>query len=57
MLSYEDGNYTVHTWDENDKETVSEGEVTKGALMKEGDKLRWTDSKNEVDCVFVKVSE
>lgn len=57
MLSYEDGNYTVHTWDENDKETVSEGEVTKGSLMKEGDKLRWSDSKNEDDCIFVKVSE
>ena len=57
MLSYEDGSYTVHTWDENDKETVSEGEVTKGSLMKEGDKLRWSDSKNEDDCIFVKVSE
>ena len=57
MLSYENGSYTVHTWDENDKETVSEGEVTKGSLMKEGDKLRWTDSKNEEDCIFVKVSE
>ena len=57
MLSYENGSYTVHTWDENDKETVSEGEVTKGSLMKEGDKLRWTDSKNEDDCIFVKVSE
>ena len=57
MLSYENGSYTVHTWDENDKETVSEGEVTKGSLMKEGDKLRWSDSKNEDDCIFVKVSE
>ena len=57
MLSYENGSYTVHTWDENDKETVSEGEVTKGTLMKEGDKLRWSDSKNEDDCIFVKVSE
>ena len=57
MLSYENGNYTVHTWDENDKETVSEGEVTKGALMKEGEKLRWSDSKNEEDGLFVKVSE
>ena len=57
MLSYENGNYTVHTWDENDKETVSEGEVTKGTLMKEGDKLRWSDSKNEEDGLFVKVSE
>ena len=57
MLSYENGNYTVHTWDENDNETISEEEVTKGTLMKEGDKLRWSDSKNEDDCVFVKVSE
>jgi hypothetical protein len=57
MLSYENGNYTVHTWDENDKETISDEEVTKGSLMKEGDKLRWSDSKNEEDGLFVKVSE
>ena len=57
MLSYENGSYTVHTWDENDNETISEEDVTKGALMKEGDKIRWSDSKNEDDCIFVKVSE
>ena len=57
MLSYENGNYTVHTWDENDNETISEEGVTKGVLMKEGDKLRWSDSKNEEDCLFVKVPE
>ena len=57
MLSYENGGYTVHTWDENDNETISEEDVTKGALMKEGDKIRWSDSKNEEDCIFVKVSE
>lgn len=57
MLSYENGNYTVHTWDENDNETISEEEVTKGTLMKEGDKLRWSDSKNEEDGLFVKVTE
>ena len=57
MLSYENGNYTVHTWDENDNETISEEEVTKGTLMKEGDQLRWSDSKNEEDGLFVKVSE
>ena len=57
MLSYENGNYTVHTWDENDNETISDEEVTKGTLMKEGDKLRWSDSKNEEDGLFVKVSE
>ena len=57
MLSYENGNYTVHTWDENDNETISEEGVTKGVLMKEGDKLRWSDSKNKEDCLFVKVPE
>ena len=57
MLSYENGGYTVHTWDENDNETISEEGVTKGVLMKEGDKLRWSDSKNEEDCLFVKVPE
>ena len=57
MLSYDNGNYSVHTWDDNDKETIAEEDVTKGALMKEGEKLRWSDSKNEDDCVFVKVSE
>ena len=57
MLSYENGNYTVHTWDENDKESISDEEGTKGTRRKEGDKLRWSDSKNEEDGLFVKVSE
>lgn len=54
MLSYEDGQYSIHTWDENDNETVSDEEVTKGAFMKEGEKLRWQDSKNSEDGLFVK---
>ena len=54
MLSYEDGQYSIHTWDENNNETVSEEAVTKGVLMKEGEKLRWQDSKNSEDGVFVK---
>ena len=54
MLSYEDGKYTVHTWDEKNNETVSDEEITKGVLMKEGEKLRWQDSKNSEDGVFVK---
>jgi len=57
MISYENGNYSVHTWDDNDEETISGLDVTKGALMKEGEKIRWSDSKNEDDCVFIKVSE
>ena len=55
MLSYEDGQYSIHTWDENNNETVSEEAVTKGVLMKEGEKLRWQDSKNSEDGVFVKM--
>ena len=55
MLSYEDGRYSIHTWDENDNETVSDEEVTKGAFMKEGENLRWQDSKNSEDGVFVKM--
>ena len=54
MLSYEDGRYSIHTWDENDNETVSDEAVTKGAFMKEGEKLRWQDSKNSEDGLFVK---
>lgn len=55
MLSYEDGAYSVHTWDENDNETVSDKQTTNGAFMKEGDKLRWSDSLNSDDGLFVKV--
>ena len=54
MLGYEDGAYSIHTWDANNKETVSGEERTKGTFMKEGDKLRWSDSKNSEDGVFVK---
>lgn len=57
MLTYKDGHYSVHTWDDNDKETVTGEELTEGALMKEGDKLRWQDSKNTEDGLFVKVSD
>lgn len=54
MLSYEDGAYSIHTWDEDNTETVHDEETTKGAFMKEGDKLRWQDSKNSEDGLFVK---
>ena len=57
MLTYEDGEYCVHTWDDKDQETISGEEKTSGALLKEGEKLRWQDSKNSADAVFVKVSK
>lgn len=54
MLYYENGKYGIYTFDENGGETVSEETTTKGSLMKEGDKLRWQDSKNSEDGLFVK---
>ena len=57
MLSYEDGAFSIHSWDDQDNESVSGEETTRGSLMKEGEKLRWKDSRNSDDCLFVKVSE
>ena len=55
MLSYDDGVYTVHTFDEQGSETVSEEVTTAGAFLKEGDKLRWNDSKAVSEGLFVRV--
>ncbi len=46
MANYSDGKYYILTVDENGKETISGEESTSGAFMKEGEKLRWQDSKN-----------
>ena len=46
MLTYENARH--YTKDET---------TTNGAFMKEGEKVRWKDSANEEDGVFVKVSE
>lgn len=56
-LVYEDGKYTIHTFDEEDKETVSEEETTKGSLTLENGKLRWKDSKLSEDSLFSQVQE
>lgn len=56
-LTYDNGKYSVHTWDEKDNETISGEETTKGSFSNEGDKLRWKDSKNSADGLFVKVSD
>ena len=55
MLTYEDGAYSIHTWDDKQNETISGEETTSGTFMKEGDKLRWSDSKNSDDGLFVKM--
>ena len=54
-LTYEDGKYTVHTFDENGGETVSEEETTRGSFTQEDGKLRWQDSKNDGEGLFVKI--
>ena len=54
MLSYQDGAYSIHTADEKGNETISGEETTNGAFMKEGEKLRWSDSKAPDDGLFVK---
>ena len=56
-LTYDNGKYSVHTWDEKDNETISGEETTKGSFSNEGDKLRWKDSKNSGEGLFVKVSD
>ena len=55
MLSYEDGKYSIHTFDDKNQETVSGEKTTSGVFMKEGDKLRWQDSENSGEGLFVKV--
>ena len=57
MLSYDDGNYSIHTFDDKGNETISGEEKTSGAFMKEGDKLRWQDSKNADMGLFSKTAE
>jgi hypothetical protein len=57
MLSYDDGNYSIHTFDDKGNETISGEEKTSGAFMKEGDKLRWQDSKNADAGLFSKTTK
>ena len=55
MLFYKDGKYSIHTFDDKNQETISGEKTTSGAFLKEGDKLRWQDSENSGEGLFVKV--
>ncbi len=55
-LSYTDAKHYTLVFNEDGEETVKDETTTEGALLKEGDKLRWQDSANEEDCIFVNVS-
>lgn len=51
-LTYEDGKYSIHTFDDQENETISGEETTKGSFTLENGKLRWKDSKNSDDGLF-----
>ena len=57
MLSYEDGRFYMWSVDEDGSETISDEQTTSGSFMKEGEKLRWEDSRNSDSGLFVKVSD
>lgn len=52
VLTYEDGKYSIHTFDDKENETISGEETTKGSFTFENGKLRWKDSKNSDDGLF-----
>lgn len=57
MLTYENARHYTHVVDAEGNERTKDETTTNGAFMKEGEKVRWKDSANEEDGVFVKVSE
>ena len=57
MLTYENARHYTHVVDAEGNESTKDETTTNGAFMKEGEKVRWKDSANEEDGVFVKVSE
>ena len=56
-LTYEDARYTVTQWDENDNDVIIEEKTSNGAFTWEDGKLRWTDSLNEGEGLFVKLDD
>ena len=57
VLRYKDGKYSVHTVDGAGNETVSGRETTKGSFSRNGKKLRWIDSENSIEGLFVRISD
>ena len=61
VLPYEDGYYSIRSYDENGNETITQEAVTSGSFTWQTDgKLRWHDSQVEEngyseDCLFVQV--
>lgn len=54
-LLYNDGKYSIHTFDEDGTETISSEETTNGGFIMEDGKLRWKDSMNDSEGLFTKM--
>ena len=54
-LTYEDAKYSVIEWDENGNDSIVEEKTSSGAFTWEDGKLRWKDSLNEEEGLFVKL--
>lgn len=63
VLPYDNGHYTIRTYDENGNETITQEATTQGSFTLEQDgKLRWNDSQVEKNgytegCLFVQMGE
>ena len=56
-LTYRDAKYSVIAWDENGNDTIIEEKTSSGAFTWEDGKLRWKDSLNEGEGLFVKLDD
>ena len=54
-LLYNDGKYSIHTFDEDGTKTISSEETTNGGFIMEDGKLRWKDSMNDSEGLFTKI--
>lgn len=54
MLAYEDAVSYFLTTDGEGNEKMEDQQTSHGAFMKNGDKLRWQDSRGDTECLFVK---
>lgn len=52
MLSYEDAVSYYHVTDDAGNEKMEDQQTSHGAFMKNGDKLRWQDSRGDTECLF-----
>ncbi|MBR1708601.1 MAG: hypothetical protein IJ719_07230 [Clostridia bacterium] len=56
-LTYSSSKYTISEWDEEGNETIIDEQTSSGAFLWQGEKLRWQDSLNTDEGLFVKLSD